>query len=87
MKKWFLLLLFLTGCAHNVPITVKFPEPPNHSAMESCPNLQKLEDDAKLSDVSTVINNNYSEYYLCAVKNDAWIEWYRIQKTIYEELK
>jgi hypothetical protein len=29
---------------------------------------------------------NYTEYYTCAVKTDAWIEWYQKQKIIFERL-
>ena len=80
------LFLLLTGCSTTVPVTAKFPEPPKYS-MEKCPQLEKLNDDAKLSDVAKTVTNNYSTYYMCAVKNDAWIEWYEIQKQIFESVK
>jgi hypothetical protein len=50
-------------------------------------HLEKLKDDSKLSDISKTVSNNYTTYYECAVKNDAWLEWYEIQKNIYESLK
>ena len=81
-----LTLFVLTGCSTTVPVTVKFPEAPK-SAMVPCPQLQQLNTDAKLSDVATTVSNNYSTYYECAVKNDAWIEWYQIQKNIFESVK
>lgn len=80
------LLLALTGCSTTVPVVAKFPEPPKYST-EKCPQLEKLNDDAKLSDVAKTVTNNYSTYYQCAVKNDAWIEWYEIQKHIFEGIK
>jgi hypothetical protein len=46
-----------------------------------------VNDDAKLSDIAKTITVNYTEYYTCAVKNDAWIEWYQVQKNIFEGLK
>jgi hypothetical protein len=52
--------------------------------MTGCPALQKLNNDAKLSDVANTVTVNYSTYYECAVKTDAWQEWYRIQKHISE---
>ena len=55
--------------------------------MQACPELQKLNNEAKLSDVATTVTINYSTYYECAVKNDAWIEWYQIQKNIFESVK
>jgi hypothetical protein len=79
-----LIAVLLTGCATAVPVTAKFPEPPGKLATQSCAELQKLKDDAKLSDISRTVTVNYSSYYECAVKTDAWIEWYKIQKIIFE---
>jgi hypothetical protein len=81
-----LFVMMLSGCSTTVPVTAKFPEAPKF-ASEACPQLQKLNNDAKLSDVATTVTINYSTYYECAVKNDAWIEWYQIQKTIFESVK
>jgi hypothetical protein len=79
------LAVLLSGCSTTAPVVAKFPEPPKYS--EACPQLQKLNDGAKLSDVSTTVNNNYSAYYECAMKVDTWREWYEIQKRIYESVK
>jgi hypothetical protein len=81
-----LFVMMLSACSTTVPVTAKFPEAPKF-AKEACPQLEKLNNDAKLSDVATTVTNNYSTYYECAVKNDAWIEWYQIQKTIFESVK
>jgi hypothetical protein len=78
------VLAMCSGCATAVPVTAKFPEPPGTLATQSCAELQKLKDDAKLSDISRTVTVNYSSYYECAVKTDAWIEWYKIQKIIFE---
>jgi hypothetical protein len=80
------LLTLLIGCSTTVPVTAKFPEVPER-LMKTCPELEKLENDAKLSDISKTITINYSTYYECAVKNDGWIEWYNIQKNIFESVK
>jgi len=82
-----MLVLAISGCATAVPVTAKFPEPPGRLATQSCTELQKLKDDARLSDVSRTVTINYSSYYECAVKTDAWIEWYKIQKMIFEGVK
>jgi len=84
--KYLLLVLMLVGCSTTVPVTAKFPEAPKYS-LQSCPQLQLLKEDSKLSDIATTITINYSTYYDCAVKNDAWIEWYKIQKHIFESVK
>jgi hypothetical protein len=81
-----LLLALLIGCSTTVPVTAKFPEVPE-KLMKKCPQLEKLENDAKLSDISKTITINYSTYYECAVKNDGWLEWYNIQKNIFESVK
>ena len=82
----FLLFILLTGCSTTVPVVAKFPEVPK-LLLTKCPNLQELSTDAKLSDVAKTITVNYSSYYECAVKMDAWIEWYSVQKIIYEGIK
>ena len=55
--------------------------------MDQCPELKKLDGEPKLSDVSKTITVNYTEYYVCAVKTSAWIEWYNKQKIIFESVK
>jgi len=82
-----LVLIILTGCATTVPVIAKFPEQPSKIVMENCPNLKKLDDNVKLSDVANTVSINYSTYYECAVKVDTWIEWYKIQKQIFEGIK
>jgi hypothetical protein len=79
--------LSLIGCSTTVPVTAKFPEAPGKQATTQCPDLKKLNEDAKLSDVAKMVTINYGEYYTCAVKVDAWIEWYSIQKQIFENIK
>ena len=82
----YLLLLLMVGCSTTVPVTAKFPEVPER-LMQKCPQLEKLENEAKLSDISKTVTNNYTTYYECAVKDDAWIEWYQKQKIIFESVK
>jgi hypothetical protein len=82
--RYVVIALLLSGCSTVVPVTARFPEPPAKGAMTACPALQKLNDDARLSDVANTITVNYSTYYECAVKTDAWQEWYNIQRIIFE---
>lgn len=84
--KYILLTLLLVGCSTTVPVTGKFPEVPERLLVK-CPQLEKLEDGAKLSDVSKKITVNYTTYYECAVKHDAFVQWYQIQKHIFESIK
>lgn len=85
MKYLLLSLVLLTGCT-TAPVASKFPEVPS-LLLQSCPDLKKLNDGAKLSDVAKTVTVNYSTYYDCAVKHDSWIEWYKKNKIIYEDLK
>lgn len=82
-----IICTMLLGCSTTVPIAAKFPEPPGKVMMEQCPDLKKLDGEPKLSDVSKTITVNYTEYYVCAVKTSAWIEWYNKQKIIFESVK
>jgi len=84
MKYAVILALLLSGCSTVVPVTARFPEPPGKGATTACPALQKLNSDAKLSDVANTVTVNYSTYYECAVRTDAWQEWYQIQRHIFE---
>jgi hypothetical protein len=82
-----LIVFSCVGCSTVVPVTQKFPEAPGNVAMTACPQLQKLAEDAKLSDISKTVSVNYGTYYECAVKTDAWIEWYQKQQQIFNNLK
>ena len=87
MKSLLLLILALGGCSTVVPVTQKWPDPPALQATQACPQkLEALPADPQLSQVAQVVSNNYTEYWQCAVKVDAWIEWYEKHKIIYKGL-
>lgn len=87
MKTLLLAAVLLTGCTTVVPVTQPWPEAPGLQATTGCANLQKLESNPELSQVAKTVAHNYSEYYQCATKLDAWISWYEQQKLIYQGLK
>lgn len=87
MKALLLSLLLLTGCSTVVPVTQKWPEAPGLQSTQACPKLKKLEQDTTLSGVAKTVSVNYDEYYNCAIKLEAWQEWYQKQKLIHEGLK
>lgn len=83
----FIVLMFLiTGCSTVVPVKVKFPELPTELAVQ-CTPLKKIPEDAKLSDITKTITDNYTTYHACAANNDGLLEWYTAQKKIFEGLK
>lgn len=77
--------VLLTGCT-TVPVRQKFPEAPQALQAE-CPNLQQLKYPAVLSDVSKIIQENYTLYHNCQLLQKSWIEWYTQQRAIYKELE
>ena len=79
-------MIVLSGCSTTVPVTVKFPEVPTE-LMSTCPDLKQTPPTSKLSDVLQVVTDNYSQYYECRVILDSWIEWYKTQRTLFEEIK
>ncbi len=85
MKKLSILLaLLLAGCT-TAPVVMKFPEKPQET--DVCPELAKVPEQPKISEVTTTVVKNYGTYYECAVKVDTWNEWYEKQKKIFESVK
>jgi len=80
------LLVLLTGCSSLVPVKAKFPDVPERLIVK-CPQLEKVSETPTLSDVTKTVTNNYTTYYECAVKHDAFVEWYQTQKRIFESVK
>lgn len=85
--KYLLPILLLAGCSSFKPpvvVSAPWPDAPL-SMMEACPDLKPVDTNTnKLSDVLTVVTDNYTQYYLCAGKVDDWNNWYNTQKKIYE---
>lgn len=81
-----MIVLAITGCSTVVPVTARFPDAPR-LGLGTCPQLQTVPDDVKLSGLTSTVTTNYSTYYECAVKADQWNEWYAIQKRIFEGVK
>ena len=90
MKKVLILSLLITliGCTTTaVPVAVKFPDAPDQ-LKKPCPDLQTVDPATnKLTDVLGAVVGNYSMYYECKGKTDDWIEWYGLQKSIFDKLK
>jgi hypothetical protein len=81
-----LLPLLLVGCL-NVPVAEKFPEVPVE-LLVACPDLKLVDPSTtKLSEVIGVVAGNYGQYQECQIKVDTWIEWYKHQKEIFDNIK
>jgi hypothetical protein len=87
MKRLALLLviLMMIGCS-TVPVERKFPDVPKE-LMESCPDLKQTQSTSKLSEVLTVVVENYGQYHECKLKANSWMDWYNTQKKIFNTVK
>ena len=80
-------LLFLTGCATSVPVTMSFPQVPD-SLSKPCDLLLPLDTNKReLSDLLENTTDNYAKAKECHAKSKAWLEWYETQRKIFEEVK
>jgi hypothetical protein len=81
------ILALLTGCSTAVPVRQKFPEAPE-AIYERCLPLRKLDNEkSTLSEIARTVSENYTSYYECSTKVDAWRAWYREQKKIFDDAK
>lgn len=87
MKKFLVLIpvMLLTGC-FTVPVKRNFPEVPQE-IMVGCPELKEVQPTEKLSEVLKVVAENYGQYHECRAKVDAWVDWYKSQKEIFDSVK
>ncbi len=87
MKYLIPLIILLSGCSTTVPVKRNFPDVPK-SMTVLCPELKKIEGDTvSIVDLHKTVVENYTLYHECAVKVDAWNEWHKQQKEIFESVK
>ena len=84
----FVVLAFLiTACSTVVPVTQNFPDAPA-MLKEKCPELKTIQGEKiSIVDFTRTVSENYTTYYQCAGRTDAWIDWYNQQKKIWEQMK
>jgi hypothetical protein len=84
----FIVLAFLiTGCSTAVPLTASFPDAPS-MLMEKCPSLKTIPGEkVTIIEFTKTVSENYTTYYQCAGRTEAWIDWYNQQKKIWEEVQ
>ena len=84
---YILLAFLITACSTAVPLTQNFPDAPD-MLMEKCPELKTIAGErVTIIEFTRTVSENYTTYYQCAGRTDAWIDWYRQQKKIWEEMK
>jgi len=84
----FIVLAFLiTACSTAVPVTQNFPDAPD-MLKEKCPELKTIQGEkVSIVEFTRTVSENYTTYYQCAGRTDAWIDWYNQQKKIWEQMK
>ena len=85
MKKY-LVILLLSGCSTTVPVAQKFP-PISEVLQQPCKPLKEVLSNTTLSQLTSTIVENYTEYHQCSNIVDGWQSWYTQQKKLFEELK
>lgn len=81
------IVSLLAACSTAVPLTPSFPQAPA-VLMEKCPELKIIVGEkVSIVDFTKTVSENYTTYYQCAGRTDAWIDWYQQQKKIWEQLQ
>ena len=78
-------LLALSGCSMFVPVKRTFPEVPKELTTR-CADLKLIPETDKLSEVISVVADNYALYKECQLNVDSWNEWYTTQKKNFESV-
>ena len=86
MKSLLILTLLLTGCATVTPVTQHFPDVPADllTPAEELTTLDKP--NPELSDLLENDNANYGKHRELKSKYEAWQEWYKQQKQIFDKV-
>lgn len=81
------LISLLAACSTAVPLTRDFPDAPD-MLKEKCPELKIIVGErVSIVDFTRTVSENYTTYYQCAGRTDAWIDWYNQQKKIWDEAR
>jgi len=87
MKLFFIALLavFVSGCAATVPVTRQFPDIPP-SLQQPCDDLASVPESELMSDMLSVVTANYARYHECSLRVDTWLEWYKTQSQLFDDI-
>lgn len=81
-----LFTLLTTGCTY-IPVKLDFPDAPK-TLLEKCDDLKTINTDVvTVSELLKIITHNYIKYHECAVKQEAWVDWYDRQRKIFERMQ
>ena len=84
---YIILAFLITACSTAVPVAQSFPQAPA-VLLEKCPELKTIQGEkVTIIEFTKTVSENYTTYYQCAGRTDAWIDWYDQQEKIWEEMK
>jgi hypothetical protein len=84
MKKILLLIVFLSGCT-TVPVKQTLPDLPEEFP-KTCDSLKLLEGNTvTLSKLMETVAVNYGKYHECSLYYKNLVEWYSLQKEIFNK--
>jgi len=79
--------IVLAGCSTTVPVKRTFPAVPE-TLLKECGTLNTInKPEVKLSELMDTVAKNYGKYHECAAVTEAWQDWYREQKKVFDEIK
>ena len=79
--------IVLAGCSTTVPVKRTFPAVPE-TLLKECGALNTInKPEVKLSELMDTVAKNYGKYHECAAITEAWQDWYREQKKVFDEIK
>jgi hypothetical protein len=79
--------IVLVGCSTTVPVKRTFPSVPE-ALLKECGALNTInKPEVKLSELMDTVAKNYGKYHECAAITEAWQDWYRDQKKVFDEIK
>jgi len=64
---------------------MRWPQVPDELTAQVNDLTPLPEDKKTLTDMLENVNQNYSQYYILKQKFEAWQEWYKVQKHIFED--
>ena len=83
----FVMVLLLAGCSTVVPVARHFPDVPA-DLQKKCEDLKTIEGNkVSVLDLMRTVVENYKLHYECSNRTEAWQDWYKVQKEIFDEVK
>ena len=80
------VMIAVAGCSTTVPVKRTFPDV-DAVLKTPCPDLALIPDTEVLTEVITVVANNYAAYKECQLTVEMWNQWHQEQKKNFDAVK